>query len=445
MILIPVFFGCDSQEDIGVRYELDSDAVVKFVEFDLPATNVYLDSLRTDGENRILVGAQSDPITGSLLAEGYFQFLYEKGPLPREKATDDNPNPTDTLVVDSVVIVLESNGVIPQRGTSFQEFTINELPDTLEISAIYLSNLKQNIGNSIGSFSSNINVVLDTIFRVKLSDTFSQTLYSRLSEIAGDSEQSIAISSFKNLALVPGASSQSINLFSLSSDTSKLIVYSSPSNTDSKDTTYLTYFKLSGKHYTHLDRDRSGSSYDGIQEKENFDIASNKTIIEPLTGLSTAFSVEELSEFFAANERVIINKATIALEFESENNRDTLVNFMSYLRKGDNRIYGPAIVENAFDNIVMSDNGYLSFEVDPANGTLSEEKEEILINSTLFFQSLYGLYLEADSLVWRGPLGGSNKTVNDLVLISPIDLTLQRTIFKENGIKLRLFYTEVEQ
>ena len=63
IILIPVFFGCETQDDIGVQYELDSDANVKYVEFDLPATNIYLDSLRTDGENRILVGLQNDPLT----------------------------------------------------------------------------------------------------------------------------------------------------------------------------------------------------------------------------------------------------------------------------------------------------------------------------------------------------------------------------------------------
>ena len=60
MILIPVFFGCDTQDDLGIQYDLGSDANVKFVEFTLPASNIYLDSLRTDGENRILVGKFSN-------------------------------------------------------------------------------------------------------------------------------------------------------------------------------------------------------------------------------------------------------------------------------------------------------------------------------------------------------------------------------------------------
>ncbi|MEQ9007333.1 MAG: hypothetical protein RLP12_05580, partial [Ekhidna sp.] len=82
IMLIPVFFGCETQGDFGIKYPLEIDANVKYVEFTLPATNIYLDSLRTDGENRILVGNYSDLLTGSVSAEGYFNFTYEKGPLP---------------------------------------------------------------------------------------------------------------------------------------------------------------------------------------------------------------------------------------------------------------------------------------------------------------------------------------------------------------------------
>ncbi|WP_425392813.1 DUF4270 family protein [Ekhidna sp.] len=448
MILIPVFFGCDTQEDLGIKYELGSNANVKFVEFTLPASNIYLDSLRTDGENRVLVGHYQDPLTGSVTAEGYFQFFYEKGPLPREKSSDDTPNPADTLEVDSVVLILESTGVVPQRGSSFQEFTINELTDTLKTSAIYLSNLKQNIGEEVGSYSNSINVVLDTVFRVKLSDSFSQSLNNRLSDIAGDADQSIFTSSFTNLGLVAGSNSQSIASISLVSDTSRLIVYSSPVNPGIKDTTYLTYFTLvsnSGKNYTFLNRDRSGSAFDGIQEKENYDLQSNQTIIDPLSGLSTAFSLEALDDFFENNRRILINNATLSFEITAEDNRDTLINFMNYLRKEDLSIYGPAIVENAFDNIVMSDNGYLSVEVDPANGTLSDNREEILLRTTLFHQQLYRQYLESDSLVFSGPTSVSSRKVSDLVLLSPSEVTLQRTIFASDGIKLKLFYTEVEE
>jgi len=92
----------------------------------------------------------------------------------------------------------------------------------------------------------------------------------------------------------------------------------------------------------------------------------------------------------------------------------------------------------------MSDNGYLSLQSDPAVGSLNEDRDQVLVTSTLFYQQLYRQYLEGDSLAYLNPSNGNIKDIDDLVLISPVDITLQRTIFKENGIKLRIYYTEVD-
>ncbi len=446
MILISVFFGCETQNDLGIRYELDSDANVKFVEFTLPATNIYIDSLRTDGENRILVGDYNDPLTGSVSAEGYFQFSYEKGPMPRKKQTKNVPNPNDTLKLDSLVITFESNAIIPLRGSSFQEFDLFELQDSLESSAIYLSGLQQTAGDKIGSYSKSINTVLDTLYRIKLDGPYSQSFFELISDIAADTTKSISSYVFKSLGLIPNSSSQSIASFNLVSDTSRLVLYSSPVNPESKDTTYLTYFRFTGKNYSHLKRDRSGSNYDGIVEKSNFDLQNGKTIIDPLAGLSTALTITELEDFFEENPNILINNATISFNFESENNRDTLVNFINFFRKSDNGIFGPATVSNPFGNIVMSDNGYLNFQNAPATGSLSSSKNKIILSSTLFYQQLYKEFTPPnDSLTHINISSGASVPIDDLVLISPTDVTLQRTIFKENGIKLRLYYTEVDQ
>lgn len=439
ILLIPVFFGCETQNDLGIKYDLGSDANIKFIEFTLPASNIYIDSLRTDGENRVLVGNYSDPLTGRASAEGYFQFFYEQGPLPR--GVDES---TDTLKVDSVIFTIETNGIIPQNGSSFQEFTLHELQDSLENNAIYLSSLKQTPLVEIGSYSSSINSLLDTIYRIKLDDAFSQSFFDQISEIAKDPSKFIATTTFKSLGLIPGAASESIASFDLTSDTSRVIIYSSPVDPDS-DTTYLTYFRFSGKNYTYIDRDRAGSEFNGIEEFVNFDLSSGKTILDPLSGLSTVYAVSDLEDFFEENRNIIINNATISFEFEAEDDRDTLINYISFFRKSDESIFGPAVVSNSFGNIVMSDNAYLSLNSDPANGALNEDKDKILKTSTLYYQQLYRQYLEGDSLAYQSPASGTIKSIDDMVLISPIDVTLQRTIFRENGIKLRLYYTDVDQ
>ncbi|MEP0984825.1 DUF4270 family protein [Ekhidna sp.] len=448
MLFIPVFFGCDTQNDLGIKYDLGSGANVKFIEFTLPATNIYLDSLRTDGENRVLVGSYTDPLTGTVDAEGYFQFSYENGPLPREKATTTNGNPVDTLKVDSLVIIFEVNEIIPQRGNSFQEFGIHELTNSLVSNAIYLSNLQQSVSGQVGSFSQSINTVTDTLYRVRLDDTYAADFFNELSDIAGDTTRTIGAAEFKPLGLIPGGASESIASFSLASDTSRLVLYSSPRGPDAKDTTYLTYFRLTTKNYTYLNRDRSGSEYDGIMEKQDFDISTGQTLLDPISGISTAFDLTELASFYNENDNILINNATISFEFESENDRDTLTGFMNYIRKSDKGIFGPASVNNPFGNIVMSDNGYLGLEVIPATGNLSESKTSILLTSSLFYQQLYREFVSlesTDSLKFRNPLTSITKNVEDLVLVSNTDVTLKRTLLTNDGIKLKLYYTEVDQ
>uniref|UniRef100_UPI0032ED27DC hypothetical protein n=1 Tax=Ekhidna sp. TaxID=2608089 RepID=UPI0032ED27DC len=442
MMLIPVFFGCETQSDLGIKYDLGSEAGVKFVEFTLPATNIYIDSLKTDGEGQILVGKYSDSLTGSVSAEGYFNYSYESGPLPRAKSSSSNQNPVDTLKLDSLVLVIKVGSLIPSLPTE-QSFEVFQLKNNLDNNLVYLSNNKQDLDLKIGEFSTTISPKDDSVYRIKLDSSYAKSFFFQISNIAGDVGQSIDSYLFKPLGLIPNNDSKTISSVDLSSDTLRIFLYSSPISQESKDTTYITSFEPIGKNYSHIDRNLSESEFSGISEKQNFDLPSGKTIIDPLMGLSTAFSLAPLKDFFDQNENILINNASLALKFEADENRDTLEIFLNYFRKSDNSFFGSAIQANPFGNIVMSDNGYLNLNSNPAASSFNNEKNELLLSSTLFYQQLYRQYI--DSLIFINPTNGSVRPVEYLVLISPIDVTLQRTIFKKDGIKLRLYYTEVDQ
>lgn len=443
-MLIPVFFGCDSSDDIGVKYDLGTDAAVKFQEFTLPATNTYIDSLRTDGETRILVGNYTDPLTGDVSAEGYFQYFYERGPMPRQRDTDDQTF-TDTLKLDSLVVILETSAITPNQGNSFQEFSLFELQDSLVSTAIYLASLQQTPTTLTGTYSGPVNTETDTLYRLKLNDAYAQSFFDNISSIAGDPDQSIASTVFKSLGLVPGGASGSIASIDLASDTTRLVMYMSPVDPEAKDTTYLTYFRFNGKHYSYLDRDRSASPIASIAEYQNFDFPSGETIIDPVAGVTTAVSIAEITDFFDQNRNILINNATLSFEFKNETERETLTRFINFFRRDDGRIFGPATANNPYGNIVMSDNGYLTLQSEPATSGLNENEDRILLTSTLFYQQLYQQFLLRDSLVYQNPIGGSLVSVDELVCISTADVNLQRSIFKNDGIKLRLYYTEVER
>ena len=175
IMLIPVFFGCDSNDDLGIQYDLGSNANVRFQEFTLPASNIYVDSLRTDGENRVLVGSYNDQLTGNLYTEGYLQFSYLNGPLP------SNEIEGDTLEVDSIIVTLRANTTLPQEsGIFFQEFSLFDLEDSLQAEAIYLASNRQTTDTIIGTFSSNVNTLIDSVYQIKMNEGYTQSFYATL-------------------------------------------------------------------------------------------------------------------------------------------------------------------------------------------------------------------------------------------------------------------------
>lgn len=454
ILMIPVFFGCETSEDLGVEYNLDSNANVRFIEFTLPAVNVYVDSLRTDGENRILTGNFSDELMGNVSAEGYFQFFYEGGPMPSAQefifrdsvlAPGDTADvyvlPEDTLKLDSMALIFESETVIPISGTSFQDFGIYELRDSLIQSAIYLSSLKSEETNLIGSYSKSISTSLDTIFKVELNQTFSESFFQNLGEIAKDSNRTVTTELFQSLAVIPNGPSQSISSFLLGSDTSRLIVYTSPIDPDSPDTTYMTTFRFTGKNYSHIDR--TSSAFGSLSDGDTIEFSSGETILDPLYGITTTFSISEIEDFFQANENIIINNASISLSFRDEASRDTLANSYAFFIKGDSH-FGPGIINNPFRSVVMNDAAYLNGQNFPATTQFNEDKDGLIMNPNLFFQTLYTRYNDNGSLVFELSSSNDPFPLNALRLISLEDVTLQRTIFQEDGVKLKIFYTEVD-
>ena len=449
-MLIPVFFGCESSNDLGIQYDLGTNANIRFEEFTLPATNLRIDSLRTDGENRVLIGNYDSPITGSVSAEAYLQYVYSSGPMPKRR---DEPDSThlDTLKLDSMVLVFDTQRIIPNQSSSIQAFSVFDLVDSLESSAIYLSNFQQTTGTFAGSFNQIIgDPEVDTVFKVKLEDSYAAAFYSNLSDIAGDTTRFISSEVFKSMGIIPDPGSTGIASIDLLSDSTRLIVYSSPVSPD-RDSTYLTNFVFTrnvsrtAKHYTYLNRDLSGSEFDGIEEFVDFDLASGNTIMDPLSGITTAYSIAEVEQFFAENGNLLINNATISFEFDEEADRETLTGFLNYFRKKDGTIFGPALASNSFGNIVLTDDGYQFGQAQPSVSVLNENEDKIVMFPTLFFQLLYGQFREKDSLVFENPITEDLIPISELVNITNGELSLQRSIFKQDGVKLRLYYTEVEQ
>lgn len=459
IIMIPVFLGCETEGDIGLQYELESDADVRYIEYTLPATNIRIDSLRTDEEvsdNRILVGNYFDGLIGSVSAESYFSVRFSGGTLPNGVIETD-------FIYDSIRFAFSTYRSIPRNIPSIQSFSLYQLQDTLT-SLVRLSNRSEPLGDFVASYE--VNFERDTLTsNIEIPKEIGQQVFNLIQE----DSTSLIFSQWPSFALVPNESSTSISEFLLTDDTTAFYMYVTDPNfekvvggdTTIIDSTFVAEFSFSSAtspHYTYLNRDNSVGLLNMSADKEKLDLSGGQTVIDPLGGVSTSFSVPELQSFFEDNDPIgnpiIINNVVLSFELEGSTTRDTLESFYAFFEtNGD--FFGSGLQVNPFKNLVMSDGAYLGAAAVAATSSLGDEKDEIILNPTLFFQTLYrnfyntelldNLGISEPGLFITDVTGEEYRTIDGFVLLSTTDITMERVILKENGIKLGIYYTEVNQ
>ena len=437
--MIPVFLSCETSDDVGVQYQLESGADVNFLEFDLNATNIVVDSLRTDGENRLLVGVYQDDLIGTVTAQSYFSTRIRSSNLPSNSVGEG-------FFVDSVRMVLESTTSIPLAQQLTQSFAVHTLQDTLSGSLVFLSSTSETLADQIGSFEENY-LTSDTLTgNILLENSFANALFDNM-EVG---ENVLGLSDWPSLAIVPSTNSQLINEITLDSDTAGLYLYITDpegieeivnNDTTFRDTTYVVEFNFFASTvapgYVSLERNKAGSPFENLSDNDTSELASGSTIIDVLGGISTRISVGPIEEFFqqvAREERsIIINNASLSFELESDVLRDTLETFYSFLYQNSGYV-GSGLVNNPFSNVIISDDGFLRGQPNPAQSVLNRDRTELTMNATLFFQQLYNDFLSD---------GENSISVEEFLFISRDDITLRRLIIPDGGIKLNLYFTEV--
>lgn len=429
-MLISVFLGCETADDVGLQYKIDSGVGVKFVEINLPASNVFIDSLRTDGRN-LIVGNYTDQLTGQIEAEGYFRFSYVSGTLP-----------SDTLDFERMELSLQIEDKI--LTSLDQSFSIFMVEDTISSDLVYLSSNKQELGvDPVAEANMMLTSEQDSI-TIEMDEIFAEAIFDSLKSNSSYSTTSFI---YPTLAIVSNTVGN-IFEFDMDADKSYLKIFMKGAAVDE---TYEVVFSISRAQYSFISRDRSSTDYEGIVEDMDFQIPSEKTIIDPVAGLSTSIDISEYFDFVQENKNAIVNSAIISFEFDSDIDRDTLENYMLYFRKSDLSFFGPALEVSQFNHITASNEAYFQPFLNgrrnftPAISVLSSDKSIVHVDVTYFARNLYSTSLSSASLKFQNPFVEEPRSITDLVLISFFDTSLGRTVFKRDGIKLKIHYTFLEE
>ena len=129
-LLLLIISSCE-QDDKTINVSLNGVTNTSYAEFTIPTSEIFIDSLRTDDSDFILVGDYEDPLLGVLSAEAYFEIQYDSGAVI-----------ADTLSLDSVVLKLKIQDQLMDENVASFNMDLLLLRDSLFSQAVYLASKK---------------------------------------------------------------------------------------------------------------------------------------------------------------------------------------------------------------------------------------------------------------------------------------------------------------
>ncbi len=413
------------QDDKFINVNLDGVTNTSYAEFIIPTSEIFIDSLRTDDSDFILVGDYEDPLLGALSAEAYFELQYDSGAVI-----------ADTLLLDSVVFMLKIQDQLMGGNSARFNMNLHVLRDSLFSQAVYLASKELPVAKDVQSVAENI-YKSDSLLIFSGAD-FGSYFYGQLKSL--DATDQYGYSS--EFAFVPAAENEALLSFDLASEDTKILIYSK----DSSDSLFVTQFKFNSIHFTHLDRDKSNSDLAGVSNLDSLQFADNFSIINPLQGLFTVLDFSEIMFFLDQLDNFILNSVELEVGLTATSIDPILdVNFYTF-----NELSG--IDGNVFASLDLVFQGNLDYVEtfnQAANDFLLSEKSFIVgagdfspaISqvSELTYNSKITLALE-DQYIRKIFFG--EDTFKKLVMISDDRLTLNQSFVQRESVTVKIYYTK---
>lgn len=452
LILVALtIFSCEDAHDIGLGLDPEGLSLkVLYTEIPLEASNVRIDSIRTDGDSRLLIGKNIDPVFGTTRSILYSQLSFTSGVLI--------PTGDHKYVIDSTVITLDidkvhSSDPIVQSSIGelpIQHFDIYQLTDTLFSSSNYLSefNTPYRTDKKEGSFDVELNSD-----RIRDKDSLTYTLQYRLSDAFGEElfdiateEQGSSVSpagalkyEYKGIAIV-GSETNNLLLGIKPLDSTNITIHyheidpyiENNISTDSIYTDSLTLtVSMASFFYNKITTDRTGSLMAAEKGNYNsFDTGDGNVYLQPASGIFPKLDLDTLTQFFKQHPNIQINRLEFVAETTENNTYSENIGDLRYFytKEADgSKINTTGLVTNViFETAVMTDNGYLARIPEILISNLDETSL-----SYEGYPTFFGQLVETGSLEI------------DHAIVMPTDMTTPDfSVFDaKTGFRIKLYYT----
>ncbi|REE05843.1 DUF4270 family protein [Marinoscillum furvescens] len=426
LLLVPFFFACDDPSDLGLELESDNNPLQlhKF-ETVIPASTLYIDSLRTEHFTTSLFGRYQDPVFGEVTATSYHSYSVASGTLPG-----------DTLDYSDVFLILKIKEAKADGIVGNERIEVRECNEQIHSDVKYFaSNSLEQKDEVIATHDFTYDPLGDTIINVPLSEAYGTWLFDLLvkGSDTGDNQDSLLQNKYDYppLAFNPGSGNAALYSIDLDDDTTGIYVEMT------NGSGALEYFQwdLKNEHFASLERDRSGTPLSVFNSDYQEEVLNEQAYLNLLSGVYTQLDLAPYLEFAESHQQIIINRASLRLAFEEgENSPVDFIQF--YYPNSSGRINGGAVVNGSLvNNVLLSEGAYR-----PGSSNVSALTLGLATDSVSY---------EADITLFTQILSDNSDNEDDylaekLVITSPETIGLGQTTFIKSDIKLTVYYATVE-
>ena len=427
---------CEDPSEVGLSLNADGTQIgVFYKELTLPATNVFIDSLRTNADRRLLVGQYNDPVFGNTSSSAFTQlalssFLFQR---KVDSLTTDGKQVFD-YEIDSVILQLRYNYFHSNNFSQTQSIKVKQINDTLFNSVFYLSKFPSMVDEDsklYGEKSFQVDPEVDTLLKINLDAFGEETLkFFRESSVGSISGDSI-INQLKGIALISEIGNSAILGFDPTHADTKLSVHYKIKQIENvqQDSTILdslsvNFSFVNAVRFNSISTDRSSSELSIANDNfETFDLDNGKVYLQSATGIYPKVDLSPLKQFLTDQGNIVINRCDIELPISF----DIISN--EYIKEvEDSRLYfikDGGNISSSTSKVVLSNNGYLSNNPVPASAVPNEDESAYETEITLFTQLINSDAVDVEKL-----------------LLVPSDITsMNQNVFEKSGIKLKVYYT----
>lgn len=500
VVAVSIFSCEDPASEIGLG--LNSDALlteVAYADITLTADNIFIDSLRTSNNGRLMLGRIQDEIFGTTTASALMRLSASSTgvqDLEFEMKLDTlhpdlSPLRVDTLwqryVFDKAWLNLEIEYGHGQFIANPQTYYFHLLDEELVSGVYYLADfetrLQERAAEDAATITLNedllksaIEYAGDTSFtyveRLNLSNSYYDMFIDIFSQddISGELSERIhglAIVPDENndvmLGILPGGKTnievryfvyQDEYRFRKNEDGTVVELEESERFSSAPIDTVVMTLSLNNLRYSQITTDRSGSLMgDYTDNSPNaFDIGDGNVYLNPITGIYPKVSLQPVIDFFNtfdedAGEFIQINRAQFYVGTDVLNqgeyvNLNDNFRFLFPGTSGQIRARSLITPELQINAGILRDNSYLTGDQQILAANLSYDSLDshhlYQATMTVFTQRLKSINSMDEEE--RLDLG---LNLEDEIVLMPTDVTsANRTIFSSDSIKLRLYYTQ---